>query len=124
MIIIFHFNEKALEAFDYKNNCIVNVNTSKTIQENLVEISLNFKDRFLGWCNIKLKDKINNKQLPNILLHKKLMISYSITNSYIINNDIGFVDSNDITIQWTCAYNSNAPALTTSNVPRKCSDTF
>lgn len=106
MIIVFHSNEKAIEAFDYNKNCAVKLNSDLTIQQNLCAISLEFKDCFFGWCHLKLKENINFKELPNILSHKKLMFSYSTNNSFIINNNIGFVDNSPFV---NVHFNNNYP---------------
>lgn len=106
MIIIYHSNEKAIEAFDYDKKCIVTLNSNLTIQQNLIDLSLQFKNTFIGWCHIKLKENINFKEIPNILYHKKILFSYSTTKTFILNNNIGYVDSSPFV---NVHFNNNYP---------------
>lgn len=93
MIFIFHENEKIIDAYDFINKREISINTSFSIQQNLYNLSLEFEDFFLGWCHKDLKEFINLKCLTKILHHKKLMYSFAINKEFILNENLGFVDS-------------------------------
>lgn len=58
MIILFHKKNEVIEIYDFEKNLAINAN-AKSIQETVIFVANENKERFIGWCHVDLKDDLN-----------------------------------------------------------------
>jgi glycosyltransferase involved in cell wall biosynthesis len=92
MIVILHKNNKVVDVFDCKSKKAIQVTNSELVTA-FFEIAKQFKDRLIIWCVDYLKDFIDYKEFSYLFQHKLIMASYNLSESFYIDEQIGYVES-------------------------------
>jgi glycosyltransferase involved in cell wall biosynthesis len=92
MIVIIHKNNKALSVFDYETEANIHLNNN-SLTDVFFNLAKQFENRLIVWCDNDLKESINFKEFEKIFHHKLIMASYDVTDSYYIDERIGYVES-------------------------------
>ncbi len=89
MIKIIHENNLPNEVY----NGISKINfESKALPELLFEMANKFPDKTIVWCHKKLKSSINSDVFDEIFHHSLIMTSFTTSNTFVISDDIGYVE--------------------------------
>ncbi|MGV6845019.1 MAG: glycosyltransferase family 2 protein [Lutibacter sp.] len=91
MIIIYHNENHVIEVYDYQTNKLLDFNQNHSIQKVMFSIADKF-NQIIGWCHIKLKNRVSLKELNLSLKNPLTMISFNVGTDFFIDESIGFVE--------------------------------
>ncbi|MFH6994839.1 glycosyltransferase family 2 protein [Flavobacterium sp. FlaQc-48] len=89
MIVIYHHNNKVVEAVSEKEN--LNFSTNNVLNV-LVEIAVCNPNELLVWCHYDLKSNLNLSEIHDVFHHKKIMASYNPFANFLLSDAIGYVE--------------------------------
>lgn len=91
MIRVYHKNNIVIDVENIDKN-LLNQYLNKYISQIIFKLSSQFPDEIIVWCHCDFKEVLNITEIPNLVIHNKLLLSYNPTNDYCISDKIGYVD--------------------------------
>lgn len=88
MIVIYHQNSTVVDAFLNKEAVAV---SGKVITV-LLELAGAYPEEMLVWCDHRFRNALNLEQLPELLHHKKMLLSYNPAPDNFISDGLGYID--------------------------------
>jgi len=94
MIIVFHQNNKvvSIELNDKKIEV-----TTVVISKALLILAQEYPNENLVWCNVECKPNLNIAVIPELLHHKKILVSYNACSSEYLLDAIGYIEESIFT---------------------------
>jgi len=89
MLLIIHQNNKPINV--YKNGKALEFK-SKDLPQLVFEFAKRFPTELIIWCHKNLQTSLNISELETIFRHPLLMASFSTSKTFIISDDIGYVE--------------------------------
>lgn len=89
MIIIIHHNNKPISVV--KNATTLDFDSGE-LSSLLFEISKAYPSELIIWCHKDLEKSLNFECFPEIFHHSLIMASFSTSKSFVISDEIGYVD--------------------------------
>lgn len=90
MIILYHNGKNTTEL---ANAASFAMDKSKSIAANLVQLATAFPEELLIWCHQGLKAQLNISEIASLFHHKKIMFSYSPSQTSFLDSAIGYVEA-------------------------------
>jgi glycosyltransferase involved in cell wall biosynthesis len=83
----------------HSNGIVQNINPhpaalmeEKTLVSILFSLALEYPDELLVWCNSAYIESLDQKRIPELFLHDRIMLSYSVNSEYVISDAIGYIE--------------------------------
>lgn len=92
MVILYHNNNRIAKVFSEQKQ-ILPFNEKLTIAEGLVELAQQFPKSLLLWCHQDLKEQFNGAEIEHLFHHKKLLLSYTPSDTPFLDENIGYIDA-------------------------------
>jgi hypothetical protein len=93
MIVIYHNGKNVIEIANAASVLSINKFINKSIAHTLVEVAKQYPDEIVMWCHRGLKEQLNILEIKKIFHHKKILLSYSPSNTPFWDKSIGYVDT-------------------------------
>ncbi|MGL2994920.1 glycosyltransferase family 2 protein [Flavobacterium sp. TSSA_36] len=104
MITIYH-NTKTVTRILSDKQDIIGFETQKSIAAVLMQMATQFSDEVLVWCQDVYSDVVDWEAFPELLHHRKMMVSFTPSSTVYLGRAIGYVeDSPFITINKEVRY--------------------
>ncbi len=90
MILIYH-NGKDVEELANANAEIIG--KGKSLATILLETARAYPKELLVWCHQSLKEQLHISEIENLFHHKKLLLSYNLSDAPFLDSTIGYIDA-------------------------------
>lgn len=91
MIVIYHNGDDVLELSGADNNLDSNY-LETSVSEFIFKIAKENPNDILVWCDIKLREYLNDSIIEKMFFHNNFMFSYNTSSTNFINSNIGYVE--------------------------------
>jgi glycosyltransferase involved in cell wall biosynthesis len=91
LIVIYHHNSRITRVESEEDTTIV-FDGKKSIAFGLMQVAIQFPESTLVWCHQECREQINIAVVPEILHHKKIMLSYNPSDCNYLGSKIGYVE--------------------------------
>lgn len=94
MIVIYHSNSRVIDVSNFQSNLNFNLNhLGKPLSSIVFSYSSLYPSENIVWCDVEFKDSINLEYIFNNLSNSNILLSFSVSGNYILDNRIQFVDT-------------------------------
>ncbi|WP_264566727.1 glycosyltransferase family 2 protein [Flavobacterium sp. N3904] len=90
MIVVYH-NNKSIVRVEANDKSIV-FDEKSSIAHGLMQLAIRFPESKLVWCYQECCKYINLEEVPKLMHHQKMMLSYNPSGSNYLGNRIGYVE--------------------------------
>nr|WP_315145707.1 glycosyltransferase family A protein [uncultured Flavobacterium sp.] len=92
MILIYHNGTTVVELAN-ADAFSIDIIRNESISKALVGVAKVYPKELLVWCHQSLKEHLNTEEIASLFHHKKLLLSYSPSNTNFIGKEIGYIDA-------------------------------
>jgi glycosyltransferase involved in cell wall biosynthesis len=90
LIVVYH-NNRCITKVESKEYVAIIFDKKKSIAYGLMKIAIQFPEAKLVWCHQDIQGQIDFTEIPKILHHQKMMLSYNSSDNYL-GSRIGYVE--------------------------------
>jgi glycosyltransferase involved in cell wall biosynthesis len=90
LIVIYH-NNNCITNIESKEDKKILLDKKKSIAYGLMQLAIQFPESNIVWCHQDIKGQINLTEIPEIMHHHKMMLSYNSSDNYL-GTRIGYVE--------------------------------
>lgn len=94
MIVIYHSNSKVINVSNFRSNLNLNLqNLDRSLGSVVFDYSSLYPSEIIVWCEAELKNLINLDYIYDNFSNSNILLSYSVSGKYILDDRIQFVDT-------------------------------
>jgi glycosyltransferase involved in cell wall biosynthesis len=91
LIVIYHNNKNVLK-IESNTGLLIHFDKKENIAQVLMQVAIQYPTSILVWCNHDSNEEINWLELPELLHHNKMMLSYNSSAINYFGEEIGYVE--------------------------------